>query len=104
MKRHIESIEEKCRRYFCQNLDVIETMPEEEQKRNRWLFIHTRDIGGAPILDTNPIVYCQLTGEICVAEEPSFFEILFGKTDSHLGIELSKKRLYRCPSCNYKVK
>lgn len=105
--KHIESLEKECREQFCQNLDIIETMPDKEQKKNRWLFIHTRDISGTPILDTSPEAYCKLTGKVCVAEEPSFWNIVFGRTVNYgnaAGITLNENRLYECPSCNYKNK
>jgi len=83
----------------------VETMSKEEQNKNRALFIHSQNIGGAPILDSSPKAYCQLTEEVCVAEGPSFWDVIFGKTVScgnAAGITLNEQRLYRCPSSNYK--
>ena len=102
MERHIKSIEEKCRTYFCQNLDIVESMSKERQKKNRWLQTHAHQGAGALLMDSSPRAYCQITHDICVAEDTSFFEGLFGKTDYCLGVELSRKRLCQCPSRKYK--
>ncbi len=86
---------------LCKHLEIVDILNMEEKRRIKEAK-KLDPVGGTGLIeDRFPKGYCKLTGNLCVAEETSFFDLIFRKTIDYQGASLHKKRLKRCPFREY---